>query len=104
MLRQGDVLLIPCTPGKTDLTGAKQVPADAGRVILARGEATGHHHSVASRVAALWVLANGMRLLQVREATRLDHQEHAPIDLPVGDWLVKRQREYTPESPRQVAD
>ena len=44
--RQGDVLLIPtdAIPEK-----AKRVTRDAGRIVLAYGEVTGHAHAIASR-------------------------------------------------------
>ncbi len=43
MLRQGDVLL---SAVKAIPAGAKPVPRDAGRVVLAYGEVTGHAHAV----------------------------------------------------------
>jgi hypothetical protein len=100
--RQGDVLLLPTT--KTALEGSKRQPREQGRIILAKGEATGHHHSIASRFAALFILATGERLLQLSRAAKIEHQEHGAIDLPAGDYLVTRQREYTPTEIRQVAD
>jgi len=34
----------------------------------------------------------------------LDHPEHADIDLPVGIYEVRRQREYSPSANRYVYD
>lgn len=49
-VRQGDVYLKPADmpAGK-----GKKIKAERGRLILARGEATGHHHSVSADVAEL---------------------------------------------------
>ena len=41
-VRQGDVLIWPVD---TIPTAAAEVPAHGGRLIVAHGEATGHHHS-----------------------------------------------------------
>ena len=49
IFRQGDVLLIKTTK-KNDL--GEPIKAESGRMILARGEATGHHHSVDAAVCA----------------------------------------------------
>jgi hypothetical protein len=103
---QGDVMFIraPSLP-----SGLAPKPAEAGRHILAHSE-TGHHH---------WTSADGVELYQGPESaftcylrnTSIVHVEHArPFDthetiaLPPGTWLVRRQREYTPEGFRRVED
>lgn len=79
--------------------------AEDGRIILARGEATGHHHSI---IADGKVMAfngpNGEVLLDVTEHTEVTHQEHDPIPLAPDKYRTYRQREYTPEAIRNVAD
>jgi len=102
--RQGDVLII-ATDHIPD--GAATVRRDRGRVILAYGEVTGHAHAIDHPDATL--LAHEAlkdRFLQVLAAggVELRHEEHATITLPPGDYVVRRQREYTPEAIRQVAD
>ncbi len=98
-IRQGDVLVETRSIPK----GADPVPPECGLVILARGEATGHHHSVPSARAAM--LAKGAeRFLRVERPVALSHQEHAPIQLRAGVYEVTIQREYTPEEIRAVAD
>lgn len=85
MYRQGDVLLIPIRGTKK----AKGTPVQAehGRLILARGEATGHHHSVDARYGAL-TIDEGVTYLTIEELTApmvegvfpvLRHQERAVI-------------------------
>ena len=100
MFRQGDLLLV-----RVDRAPAgRRVEAEHGRLILARGEVTGHHHSVAVADAELVDTAEGV-FLRIMAATPLVHQEHGAITLEPGDYRVTRQREYQPgELPRQVAD
>ena len=103
-----------------------------GRILLAHGEVTGHHHEVVSAAPTIddGALAaadyfeepDGTRVLLVNRPCLLTHQEHGPIALdpakpeqfrqgdvllqPIsaGAWRVTRQREYEPEGIRQVAD
>jgi len=102
MYRQGDVWLRKIDV--VDLSAAKEVSPEDGRIILARGEMTGHHHSLSSRVAALYVLATGMRVLNVIRQANLMHQEHGEISLSPGQYEVGRQREYDPTEVRHVQD
>lgn len=98
--RQGDVFLVevPAAPA------GSPVEPEHGRVILAHGELTGHHHSVDAVLARMIDGSDGERYLAVAGATPLTHQEHAPIDLLPGTYRVVRQREYSPEEVRFVAD
>lgn len=100
LYRQGDVLLKKIGTIPSD---AEIVPACAGRLILAEGEATGHNHSVSARNAELMMVGLAM-YLRVREEIDLLHQEHDTIILPAGDYQVVRQREYSPGEIRNVAD
>ncbi len=100
--RQGDVLIerIAKLP-----QGLERRKPENGRIILAHGEVTGHHHSLAADPADWWKRAGSdEQFLTVKEQTEVVHQEHAPIALPPGDYLVTRQREYAPEAIRNVAD
>lgn len=100
-LRQGDVLLIPVAKIPKKLTA---VSAEHGRLILAHGEITGHHHSVPATTATLNLDEGGVMFLTVEELTELSHQEHAPIALEPGSYKVVRQREYQQDEIRNVAD
>jgi hypothetical protein len=98
--RQGDVglLQVPELP-----TQCEELATENGRIILAYGEVTGHHHSVDAVCAQL--LGTGEeQFLRVTQATQLEHQEHAPIGLAPGIYRVLRQREYHPVAIRNVAD
>jgi hypothetical protein len=104
LLRQGDVLLIPidAVPGE-----ARPVQREQGKVVLAHGEATGHHHAVEDERAELFA-PDGSSFVSVDEArelyllvhgdepVELVHEEHATIELEPGAYLVRRQREYQP--------
>jgi hypothetical protein len=106
VIRQGDIMLVPIS--ETPL-GAKPVEAENGRLILARGEATGHHHSVAmtDRVALFREDGSGAGLFLFNGgpgAVTLEHQEHSALAIPPGAFEVRRQVEYAPAAPRRVED
>lgn len=106
LIRQGDVLLVPVDSIPAD---ARPVGRENGRVILARGEVTGHHHSIAHPDVTLVTAeqADELRMwLQVTapEPVELEHQEHSTLAVPPGLYEVRRQREYSPEEIRRVAD
>jgi hypothetical protein len=84
-----------------------------GALVLARGETTGHRHAVFDRVmmfrddnlardvpAELYV----GHLRVDEDEVLLRHEEHAPITLPRGTYLVRRQRELEPREAGIVAD
>lgn len=101
MLRQGDVLLVLVASVPKSAKRQKT----QGQIILAHGEVTGHAHTVDAGRATLSVDAEGgVTYLTVTELTEVMHQEHAAIALPPGTYKVVRQREYTPEAIRNVAD
>lgn len=99
MYRQGDVLIVK-TNEKAD---GKPIAARDGRLILAEGEATGHHHSVPATAAQLFAVDERMMLV-VGEETEVQHQEHGAIRIAPGTYWVVRQREYTPQAIRRVMD
>ena len=105
-IRQGDVLLIPIAPrdpanvGRTRKGGnavrREDMPEVGKVIVLAHGEATGHHHHVKSRGAVMRRYGR-RRILHVgHEGAALEHQEHSPIALAPGRYEVVRQTEYTP--------
>jgi len=97
--RQGDVLITQAEAPKQ----AQPQPPEQDLVVLARGEATGHHHSVSSAEAA--ILAKGAeRFLRVKAPTHLRHQEHKEIPLARGTYEITIQREWTPAAIRTVLD
>jgi hypothetical protein len=108
LVRQGDVLLVPT---RRQPSAKAQRVTDNGRVILAYGEVTGHVHEVIGidnrdsvPPMELFQEPDGQRLLVIRKPSQLKHEEHGAIDLGVGGYEVVRQREYSPEAIRNVAD
>jgi hypothetical protein len=98
--RQGDVFIETVTALPD---GGADIPRVNGRLVLAEGEATGHAHAIAARQAQLREVAGAVYLTLLTRAW-LRHEEHDPIQLPPGIYRVRRQREYTPEGLRNVAD
>jgi len=97
--RQGDVLIQQVD--KTKL--GEFVAENRDRVILAHGEATGHHHSVMECDEA--VVGETRVIIPRANRPQVIHQEHAPIALKRGRaHIVRRQTEYTPGPIRNVAD
>jgi hypothetical protein len=105
VIRQGDVLLVR----------VKAIPKDAvpvnptGRkVILALGEATGHHHRFefmdTSHNVKMFQTGTGARYLEVTAPADLLHEEHSTANVPVGRYLLPVQVEYTPAELRRVCD
>ena len=104
---QGDVAFwaVEAAPGK-----CSRVQASNGRLIVARGEATGHHHSFAPADVELYeaepgvpfrvempdgTLADALFAKVLRDAP-LEHQEHDTVVVPKRSYWVVAPREYTP--------
>ncbi|MCW3054124.1 MAG: hypothetical protein JWN14_3294 [Chthonomonadales bacterium] len=100
MFRQGDVLIVQTVAIPMD---AKPTKRDAGRVILAYGEVTGHAHAIVEP-EVVKLSAGIEEYLQVAEASEVRHEEHATIPVPAGDYRIIHQREYTPERVVPVRD
>lgn len=107
---QGDLLI----ERVDDIEPGTPLPVDPdGAVVLARGEVTGHRHAIHGGAAVLFRdegLARDMPAelyighVRVVAPTALTHEEHAPIPLEPGTYRIRRQREWTTESTRVVAD
>lgn len=110
VFRQGDVLVKRTR--KAPSAAAKSI-TDNGRTILAYGEVTGHCHEVIAPSMPgvdnvpgqqLFEEPDGTRLLVLKRDGELRHDEHGTIGLDAGTYEVIRQREYSPEAIRNVAD
>lgn len=108
---QGDLLIrrIDAIP-----QGAKPMQSEKGQFIVAHSE-TGHHHVIAERPGVQVYstddpLVSYLRVIEATEQTEalLEHlrtfDTHETIAIPPGDYELRRQREYTPEGWRRVAD
>lgn len=106
-VRQGDVLVESAAVTREELIdrGGKVLPREAGRVVLAHGEATGHAHAIADAGVELIELQSGERFLFSEKGGTLRHEEHGFIDIPAGVYrVIHPQREYSPEEIRNIAD
>lgn len=109
--RQGDVLVTSphtrCFDGsaRPRASAAEKVPREQGRIVLAHGELTGHAHAIANKDV---VLTRDPKLadlfMSATSGGTLEHDEHGAIAIPPGEYRVIRQREYSPEAIRNVAD
>lgn len=113
MFRQGDVLLIPIESSEVIL-GEYVRKARRHRklngLVLAEGEATGHHHRVMQngrttariRIGRVKTTRTNARVLVVpKGGAELVHDEHQTIKLPAGKFLVQTQREFVPPTPAE---
>lgn len=89
--QQGDVIVerVDTVP-----TG-EAVPPENGRIILAKGEATGHAHAIEDIAGIRFIKgADGNHYLVLPEGRDLVHQEHKTVKLPPGSYRVRQVREY----------
>lgn len=88
--------------------GAEEVKPEGDRLIITHSE-TGHHHVMEKTKARMFKLPDALTsLLVVSETTVLEHlrshDTHEPIQFEKGSYIVRRQREYTPQGYRKVQD
>jgi hypothetical protein len=97
------------------LVRVREIPKDAieqpqkgKKLILALGEATGHHHRFeflnTDHNVRMFKTNLGVRYLDISEPADLLHEEHATARVPAGKWMLPQQVEYTPAELRRVAD
>jgi hypothetical protein len=117
IVRQGDVLLVPVSHLPD---GCVLAQGQSRKIVLALGEATGHHHRIEDHVigpeaaaeiaeaaiarARLYVAPNGDRFLDVSEPVTLLHEEHESVALPPGLYEIPVQMEYDESLMREVQD
>ena len=75
-------------------------------LILAEGEISGHYHRVAvkEKEDAELYEKDGNLFLKVIVPAKVTHEEHGTIDIPTGNYIVRKQREYTPDGWMEVQD
>jgi hypothetical protein len=115
--RQGDVFIERVA--KVPKTAKAQKPGKV--IVLALGTATGHHHALESKTAVEWWQAAPAPAVATEKSRKeaglardlyftltkpaeVVHPEHSAFRLPEGVYRVMRQREYSPEAIRNVAD
>ena len=104
MYRQGDLLFIRTTIPAEVL--GQQRPREAGRLIVAYGETTGHAHAIEDGGAELYEARGQESALERRflkvlteGGVAIGHEEHASLALPHGEYVVCYQRTYAPPAP-----
>lgn len=105
--RQGDVFIEKAEAGEVRLPEtAKDLRTAHGEIILAYGEVTGHAHRIDEpNFVDHYQVTDNFTYLKVYEPVSLRHEEHAPIELAPGEYIVRLQREYSPrDMSRPVAD
>lgn len=96
--RQGDVFIIATDKLPVDL---KPRPP-----VLAEGEVTGHAHRLRAGSAAqvLGDSKGSLFLFVEGDEITIEHEEHGPVTIPRGGYIVRIQREYHPKEIRRVID
>lgn len=103
---QGDILIIKIDELPNGLVEQKPVKES---YIVAHSE-TGHHHTLPSQGVKMFAPANDPMVLYVTVENEADlihnrsFDTHEALRLKQGNYEIRRQREYTPEGWRRVAD
>jgi len=94
--RQGDLLIKRITDLPKGLKIRKSL-------VILRGESTGHKHQLTK--GSVLDGKNGLIYLLLSKSAQITHDEHKPINLKAGKYIVIRQREYVmADMTRLVAD
>ncbi len=96
LVRQGDVLFVPDVMPEQEhhpLLAKLEAKADG---MIAKGEATGHHHRIATlEDAEVFETGSGMFVRVGSNGVSIVHEEHAPVTLePNTTYKVHRAREH----------
>lgn len=120
-LRQGDVFLATLPKNHKIRTSAR-VETEDGRTVLAHGELTGHAHALPEFGVELYEIdleaygasfgeeaanqakAANTRLLRVLKTVDLIHEEHAPIRLEPGNYLVSIQLQFNEDEEWELVE
>ena len=103
---QGDVFFIRINEMPE---GYEEVGPENGELIVTHSE-TGHNHVMSPAAARMFANPSNEydAVLLIEKPTALEHKRtfdtHEPILFEPGMYQVRRQREYTPEGYRRVAD
>jgi len=107
---QGDVLIRRIGKIPKSAVEAFETKESPGRHIIAHSE-TGHHHVVDSTKAKFYVDPADTMVGYISVFDKhvdlehlRDYDKHETLRLPTGDYELRRQREWSPEGWRQVAD
>lgn len=95
--RQGEILIFKVKKVPDHYGKARAVPTG----VIREGEKEGHEHKLEGGKAQLSLFdGDDEGFLKVGKRTTLTHPEHANIELPKGDYVVKVQKEATGKNTR----
>ncbi len=98
LVRHGDLMEIPLNLRNLALVPiSDKIPQTARKtkdMLLALGEATGHHHKVNGQ--SLIFQEKETKYIHVEEPSIITHQEHKTVPLQVGDYIQIQEREFDP--------
>lgn len=108
LIRQGDILFVPVKEKITSLVNTDRAYVHRKRgegIVVAEGEATGHHHRIRTKGARLYKSGRTVYLTVPKGGAKLTHEEHETLTIPEGTYRIDNQREYQPQAaPRRVYD
>ena len=96
MYRQGDLLFRKVDRIPSGFSSSRDP-------VILRGEATGHKHELVNGVVFRAKYHREL-YIEVQKNGRIIHEEHRTLELPIGTFLVIRQREYSPWKEMNVLD
>lgn len=101
--QHGDVLI--CRVDEVP-SGAKKVKSEAGYLILAEGETTGHAHRITDEPGVELYEAGGVLYLSAEKQVEVTHEEHHTQTIDPGIYEIGRVVEVDPfeDAIREVAD
>lgn len=85
LIQQGDVLIKKVA----EVKGKK-----LNHLILAKGEKTGHCHTITEGEAELFEHEGTLFLRVISEKAILTHQEHKTVEIPQGEYEIGIVKEY----------
>ena len=106
--RHGDLLLTQITEDVYNTYMQKFDPR--ANLVIAYGEATGHHHQLNAGKGTAQVLIDPTtqeaQAFSVDQETELVHEEHNTLNIPKGYYRVEFEKEYEPleQAERQAYD
>jgi len=79
---------------------------EGGRVVLARGEATGHAHVIEKAEGVRCYTLDEVLYVRIKQEVEVTHPEHQTLLLPPGTYQIDQVREYDylTEEDRRVRD
>ena len=84
--RHGDLIIKPAKE-------KRETKKSDGKIDLALGEATGHHHQMQLPIR-FFGLIGAIEYFEIDEPTELTHQEHHTLTILPGNYDVIIEREY----------